>query len=202
MALDFEAQFRELVPLKFEFLGKEFGFHFVQDRPWRYVADSLHCRVVMEYEKSHFACWIERRELKLIDNDSFRAISVDLISICKGHTPALGPIYLSKEAILRKEIDTAVTFIRKYCAPYLRGDFSDWSDVVGCLQQREARLRQEEVREAEKWRLRSVREEAAEAWVAKNYPEVVRAYDSIIANLTETERRKLAFAKKRLSSKG
>jgi hypothetical protein len=129
-----EQIFREEVAQKYKFLNKDFGFIFFQEYTWRLVAKSSFCHVVMEYEKEHFACWIERFDEDFAVNDRYRGINVVLIATCKGYSHIIpDPQLHSKKEIIEEEIDENSNLLRKYCSAFLNGDFSEWPEIITCL---------------------------------------------------------------------
>jgi len=196
---DLEQLFCEMIPVRFDFLIKEFGFAFFQDRTWRFRAESPNCRVVMEYEKNHSACWIERLDDGSTEKDMFHAINVKLIAACKGYIRLPpDPQFYSKRESVTKEIDEYAMILKKYCSNFLEGNFSDWPQIVNCL------LIQNDIREKNEniivqSRLhQEIREKAKSAWKDKDFIQVISLYTSIFDFLSPTEKKKVEYAKKRL----
>lgn len=130
---DLDHLFQVTVPKKFDFLVSDFGFTLNQDKPWRFIAYSPVCHVVMEYEKNHFGCWIEKCGDR-VETDLYKGISVELIAVCKGFENSMSePFFGSPSEIILREIERNSKLLRDYCSAFLLGDFSEWSEIISCI---------------------------------------------------------------------
>lgn len=129
-ASDLEQLFRETVPTKFAFLRDAFGYSLRQEYPWRFVAEATYCRVFMEYEKDHFSCWLERPKTNVPEENATRAIGVRWIAECQGYVQPPRLFGLTREVILRREMDEAVLQLQQYGSKFLQGNFAEWHTVL------------------------------------------------------------------------
>ncbi|KAF0111921.1 MAG: hypothetical protein FD147_435 [Chloroflexi bacterium] len=196
---DLEQLFCEMVPVRYDFLIKEFGFSFYQDHTWRFRAESPNCRIVMEYEKNHSACWIERIDDGSAGTEMYHGINVKLIAECKGYDSlASGPQFRSSRETIEREIDEYTMLLKEYCVNFLRGDFSEWALIVTCLKfQNDSRERKENLIVQARLH-KEIREKAESAWKNKDFAQVVTLYTSIFDFLSPTEKKKVEYAKKQL----
>ena len=80
---------------------------------------------------------------------------------------------------------------KQYCGPLWSGSEQVWEEI-------DWKRSVAAIEETKKYTLGSIREKAQEAWRHKDYRRVVDAYEQMLADLTEVERKRLSFATKHL----
>lgn len=192
-----ENQFAKYVSAEFNFLKGEFDFQIVQDHPYRFIASKVNCQVIMEFEKGHFFCWIENHTN---DNQKpiYRGINVILIAICKGYQPSNQPVFFSNDERLLNEIKEYSALLIKYCRDFLQGNFLEWPEIEKNLENQYKDIEKEKKFKGKLSFQLQIREKANEAWISKEYQEVVCNYLKILEILTPQEKKRLEYAKKKI----
>jgi hypothetical protein len=191
----------KLVLDKFEFLITEYGFKIYRDNEWRFIAESSFCRVIMDYDKGLFDCWIERLYDKNMEKDLYPIINVQVIACCLGYIkPEFETQFIAKKDSVTKEIIEYSYLLNEYCANFLRGDFSKWAQVVSCVQIKSENLENQDNIIKQKNLVKAFREKAQAAWIVKDFEKVIEDYNHIFDLLTPTEKMRFEYSKKHMKN--
>lgn len=143
-----EQVFQEAVPRLFGFLVSEFGFSLIQRTDKIFEAQSqfaslnmyVHRReVVVEFRPLTDADKRLPESLKLLRGAGAPDVAVIVHCLDRQAKPEFRRDIRPDE--VEEELEKYVELLRKYCTPFLKGDFSEWPKVEACLEDRDRRLR-------------------------------------------------------------
>ena len=129
---------------------------------------------------------------------------VPLSDVLASLAPQLGqderhPKRVSSDSTIRKEIDRQLDLVLEHCGDFVRGDHEAWTVVYEYHTSRGG-LTKEQSETVEAWLLR-LRSAAASAWQARDYNQVMMAYDFLTSRggkLTIAERLKMSYSSRRI----
>ncbi len=153
--------FREAVPRLFGSLCSDYGFSLTQEEEWYFVAESEHSTLGIEFDRNQVSVRFrpyDEKDRRLPDSLKFLRgaglIDIAIIAECLDPTANIMAfllpevlegdpkryISLSPEGVERV-LERYVVLLQKYCIPFLKGEFSRWSQVEACLEERRKNLR-------------------------------------------------------------
>lgn len=118
----------------FEYLIREYGFNFIDSKGWRtYIVRSNRCQITLIYEPYVLIAFLKPRGLAklIIFLHGGIGIEINLVLIAK-------VLKLEKELPnksgdefweISERIEEFAHFLKTYCSPFLRGDFSKWNSI-------------------------------------------------------------------------
>ncbi|MFN8404086.1 MAG: hypothetical protein U0V48_11105 [Anaerolineales bacterium] len=195
--MDLLQLFKVLVMQEFSFLQKKYGFDFSKESDHRFTAKSSRCLVAIDFDKNVIGCWIERLDLPQKHPD--RGIGVGWIAQYFGFRDD-EIRFLTREESITQQTKSLANQLREYCKEFLLGNFSQWEDIKEFVR-KQIEIEEEKEKEQSLQRLVSdVRYDAETAWKDKNYGKVIDQLEIIEEFLTPSEREKLEYAKRHVSS--
>lgn len=182
--------FRERVPTAFAFLSASYRFDLRREDDYAFTATSTQCEIIIELEWGSVAL-----SLKPVG----QAHAVRLAFIVGAVDPEILflPRYPWGPDEAQDEIDRQARLLLEYCEPLLRGDFSRWTALEAHQQAVLDEWRRESERLVSEARVKLVRKRAEGAYLSRSYAEAARLYESIRESLSEQDRRRLDYARRR-----
>lgn len=182
--------FRERVPTAFAFLSGSYGFDLRREDDYAFTASSPRCEIVIELDWGSVVLTLKPVGYEQGVRLAFivGAVNQDILFLPRY---PWGP----DEAL--DEIERQARLLREYCEPLLRGDFSRWTALEAHQQSVLDEWRRESERLVSEARVKLVRKRAEGAYLGRSYAEAARLYESIREHLSEQDRRRLEYARRR-----
>lgn len=95
-------------------------------------------------------------------------------------------------ARIQEELARSAELLKEYCQNILQGDYSRWSSIQKCADERVQILQEQSERRIAK--LKALRETGEILWLQKDYAQVVLTYEAMKPYLTTVEQERLAIA--------
>jgi len=171
----------------FQFL-KGSGFRTTRTEPTFVRFESGDVYVQVFHGRSSFAVGVEFGRLNV--SGEVLTLAEALAALCPERVPEAHH-QASNEDSLRRGLEGMAQITRACCGDLLLGDKSTFERVEAVANE----LRKARTLDAQ---FGAIRDKAESAWSNKNYPEACRLYSEMAEVLTETEKRRLEYSRKRL----
>jgi hypothetical protein len=185
--------FAEAVESSFGFLTTEYGFKCVRVMPTLVRYESSRVCVNLYHGRSSYELGFEVALLPRGRGQPEEPFSLgDILDLCSVREE-LGFTFLqaSTEERVRRFVPQLAELARQYAGPVLKGE----PDLFMRLREVQTAKSRRYLREAE---LRQLREQADRAWQEKQFPLIVKLYESMGDDVTRSEAAKLVYARKQV----
>lgn len=181
--IDFSIKVKDI----FKFLVSKYNFRLIEEVETfvRYESDTVF--INFYHGRSSFEIGVEMGLLKHEGDSRFRLPTI---------MAALAPEYkervffqANESKVVEKCLIKVSELLQKYCIALIKGDESTFLKVSVQQQLEGAKLHEE-------YTINPVKEDADKAWHEKRYADVVKLYSSVEHYLTNTEKKRLEFARK------
>lgn len=184
--------FTEQVLSAFRFLT-EFDLRCVRAEPTFVRYESSRVFVNIYHDHASYELGVEIGLLVDVRKEKEQAFSIGEIIDLMGAREETGYTFMQASTTERVKqlVPKLAELVRHYAGPALQGNFFTFEQLEEARQGKSDKY----LKEIELGRIRS---EAEKAWHEKNYSKLVELYSSIQEDLTPTETKKLAYARKHL----
>lgn len=183
--------FHDSVPVAFGYLGTEHGFRLVRDDDYSYTAIADHGEIVVELDWGSIVVSVRPAE-------TGRAVRLSFIVGAFDPEVLFLPRYPWGPDEARDEVFRQASLLKMHCAALLAGDYSDWARLESHQESVLEQWRTESERLVKEARVKLVRRRAELAYQTRAYSEAAQLYGSIADELTDSETRRLEYARRRL----
>jgi hypothetical protein len=187
--------FAEAVISAFKFLLEDFSFRCVRKDVTIVRFESNSVFVNVYHGRISFELNVEIGELAIGNEHPENPFTIGEILDLVNADEAVNyhPFQVHTVETVQRFVSDLASFVKRYAVPALLGDHGFF--------QRLSELRTQRSNEYLKnIRLNRTRTEVDAAWHQKNYPRVIELYDSMFHDLTPSEAKRLAYAKKKCLS--
>ena len=182
--------FTEQVLSSFDFLIKEYGFRVVKTEPTFVRYESSTVFVNLYHGRASYELGFE---IGRLDDGTGKEESPYSLSMIMELMRAQEERFFQASTAerVKKYVPRLADLVRTYAPAVLGGDPATFRKLIKTRLEMANRLHEE-------LRVRTFREEAANAWRSRDFPKVAELYDAIFEKLTQAEIKKLNYAKRHL----
>lgn len=182
LIIDFNGKVKRI----FDFLIREEGFNLVTEDV-TFIRYESHLVFINFYHgRSSYELGVEMG--LLVEEDTVFRLPTIIAALAPDYTGQV--VFQAGEPKIVEECLLKISaLIKKYCVSLLNGDKTEWTKVSIQQQLNSQKLHEE-------YTINPVKEDAERAWKEKRYKDVVKLYSSVEHYLTNTEKKRLEYAKK------
>ncbi len=195
--------FRETVPVAFSFLMAEYGFTLAQENECLFTARSDVCIVRIYLEWGDVVVTLQPLGPHQVEGlrTPHRELGLAIILARLDPKVELPTGLITKPEEFGDRIHQLATLLRTYCAPLLKGNFSDWPRFETYAETIAAAWEKEQKKLVKDTNLGRVRAKAEVAFREHAYATAINLYESIRKHLTPVELKKIEYARKQLGDR-